>query len=70
MRELVVLGNVNVDLILGPLGAWPSEGTERGVWRVGGNAGNAAVALAALGVLGLPDQHGRRGPDRRVASGS
>ena len=51
--DLVILGNINVDLILGPLDRWPQEGTERVVdqltWRVGGNAGNAVVACAALG---------------------
>lgn len=50
---LLILGNVNVDLILGPLAVWPAEGTEVLVpqlqWRVGGNAGNAALACAALG---------------------
>ncbi|MFB9991441.1 carbohydrate kinase family protein [Deinococcus oregonensis] len=52
MSALVVLGNVNVDLILGVLRAWPEPGTEtvlsQAAWRVGGNAGNAAVALGAL----------------------
>lgn len=51
--DLLILGNINVDLILGPLSDWPQEGTERLVegleWRVGGNAGNAALACAALG---------------------
>lgn len=51
--DLVILGNINVDLILGPLDHWPQEGTERLVdqltWRVGGNAGNAVLACAALG---------------------
>ncbi|KQR23016.1 carbohydrate kinase family protein [Deinococcus sp. Leaf326] len=50
---LVILGNVNVDLVLGPLVTWPAEGTEVLVphleWRVGGNAGNTALACAALG---------------------
>ncbi len=52
-RDLVILGNVNVDLILGPLDGWPERGTEALVhemgWRVGGNAGNAAAACKALG---------------------
>lgn len=51
--DLVILGNFNVDLVLGPLDSWPARGTEALVgelqWRVGGNAGNAAVACAALG---------------------
>lgn len=52
-RDLVILGNINVDLILGPLDGWPGRGTEVLVeglqWRVGGNAGNAAAACTALG---------------------
>jgi sugar/nucleoside kinase (ribokinase family) len=49
-----IIGNVNVDLILGPLAPWPVPGTEHmlphGEMRVGGAAGNAALALGALGV--------------------
>lgn len=55
--DLLILGNVNVDLILGPLAQWPAEGTETLVpdmaWRVGGNAGNAALACAGLGTNAL-----------------
>ena len=54
MRPLAVIGNVNVDLILGPAEPWPKPGTEIIVdhdeLRVGGSAGNAALALEALGV--------------------
>lgn len=54
MRPLAVIGNVNVDLILGPAEPWPNPGTEIIVdhdeLRVGGSAGNAALALEALGV--------------------
>jgi sugar/nucleoside kinase (ribokinase family) len=50
---LYVAGNVNVDLILGPLAQWPRIGTEtilpHSELRVGGQAGNAGLALAALG---------------------
>jgi len=50
---LYVAGNVNVDLILGPLAQWPRIGTETVLphyeLRVGGQAGNSALALAALG---------------------
>jgi sugar/nucleoside kinase (ribokinase family) len=49
-----VAGNVNVDLILGPLAQWPRTGTETVLpnyeLRVGGQAGNTGLALAALGV--------------------
>ncbi|OBZ92278.1 carbohydrate kinase [Pararhizobium polonicum] len=54
MRPLAVIGNVNVDLILGPAEPWPKAGTEIIVdhdeLRVGGSAGNAALAWGALGV--------------------
>jgi sugar/nucleoside kinase (ribokinase family) len=54
MRPLAVIGNVNVDLILGPAAPWPKAGTEIIVdhdeLRVGGSAGNSALAWAALGV--------------------
>ena len=54
MRPLAVIGNVNVDLILGPAEPWPKPGTEIIVdhdeLRVGGSAGNAALAWEGLGV--------------------
>lgn len=54
MRPLAVIGNVNVDLILGPAAPWPKAGTEIIVdhdeLRVGGAAGNSALAWQALGV--------------------
>ncbi|HTO31581.1 MAG TPA: PfkB family carbohydrate kinase [Pararhizobium sp.] len=54
MRTLAVIGNVNIDLILGPAEPWPKAGTEIIVdhdeLRVGGAAGNSALAWAALGV--------------------
>lgn len=54
MRPLAVVGNVNVDLILGPAAPWPKAGTEIIVdhdeLRVGGAAGNAALAWEGLGV--------------------
>jgi sugar/nucleoside kinase (ribokinase family) len=54
MRPLAVIGNVNVDLILGPAVPWPKAGTESIVdhdeLRVGGQAGNSALAWQALGV--------------------
>lgn len=53
MRPLAVVGNVNVDLILGPAAPWPKAGTEIIVdhdeLRVGGAAGNAALAWAGIG---------------------
>lgn len=53
-RPLAIIGNVNVDLILGPAEPWPTPGTEIMVdhdeLRVGGSAGNAALALLGLGV--------------------
>ena len=54
MRPLGLIGNVNVDLILGPVAPWPQPGTEVMVahddLRVGGSAGNTALAWAAMGL--------------------
>ena len=54
MRPLATLGNVNVDLIMGPTTPWPTPGTEVLVahdeLRPGGAAGNTALAWAGLGV--------------------
>ncbi len=48
-----VLGNVNVDVLLGELVPWPKPGTETVLphyqLRVGGALGNTALALHALG---------------------
>jgi sugar/nucleoside kinase (ribokinase family) len=52
VKPLAVIGNVNVDLIMGPAAPWPQPGTESIVehdeLRVGGSAGNAALAWMAL----------------------
>lgn len=49
---LLVLGNVNVDLVLGPVAGWPAIGTEieveRAETRAGGSAGNTALALDGM----------------------
>ncbi|TGQ67457.1 carbohydrate kinase family protein [Mesorhizobium sp. M00.F.Ca.ET.186.01.1.1] len=54
MHPLAVIGNVNVDLIVGPVVPWPTAGTETVVdhddLRVGGQAGNTGLAWQALGV--------------------
>lgn len=54
MRPLAVIGNVNVDLIVGPVAPWPKAGTETVVdhddLRVGGQAGNTGLAWQALGI--------------------
>ncbi|MBA8880163.1 PfkB family carbohydrate kinase [Phyllobacterium myrsinacearum] len=54
MRPLAVVGNVNVDLILGPADPWPTPGTEIMVdydeLRVGGSAGNSALTWEGLGI--------------------
>ncbi len=54
MRPIAIIGNVNVDMILGPTAAWPQPGTENIVshdeLRVGGSAGNSALTLMALDV--------------------
>lgn len=53
MRALAVLGNVNVDLIMGPTPPWPRPGTEvvveRDELRAGGGVAYAGLAWAALG---------------------
>lgn len=50
---IFVLGNVNVDLVMGPLAPWPMPGTEivlpQTEMRAGGAAGNTALALKAMG---------------------
>lgn len=52
MKPLAVIGNVNVDLIMGPAAPWPQPGTEiivdHNELRVGGAAGNTALAWMAL----------------------
>lgn len=52
--EILVLGNVNIDLVLGEIDGWPPVGTEvlvdRSEMRAGGSAGNTALALTGLGV--------------------
>lgn len=51
---ILVLGNANVDLVLGEIDGWPDVGTEimveRAETRAGGSAGNSALALAGMGV--------------------
>lgn len=51
--RILVVGNVNVDVLLGEVPTWPTPGSEvlaeRYELRVGGAAGNAALALAAMG---------------------
>lgn len=50
--KVLVIGNVNVDLVMGPQAPWPRPGTEvlvpHSELRVGGAAGNVALALEAL----------------------
>ncbi|MGK3142335.1 carbohydrate kinase family protein [Pantoea sp. C2G6] len=49
---LYVVGNINVDLIMGTLSDWPQRGTEvmlqHSELRPGGSAGNCALALEAM----------------------
>ncbi|PIF15071.1 Sugar or nucleoside kinase, ribokinase family [Candidatus Pantoea floridensis] len=51
---LYVVGNINVDLIMGTLDSWPQRGTEvmlnHSELRPGGSAGNCALALEAMQV--------------------
>ncbi len=52
-EPLHLIGNVNLDVVMGPLASWPRMGTEvflrDNEVRAGGAAGNAALALRALG---------------------
>jgi ribokinase len=52
-ERLVVIGDVGVDLIMGPIGDWPRVGTEilmdKSEVRPGGSAGNAVLAARYLG---------------------
>jgi sugar/nucleoside kinase (ribokinase family) len=52
-KPLAVVGNINVDLIMGPVSPWPDPGTETIVndsaLRHGGAAGNVALAWRAFG---------------------
>jgi sugar/nucleoside kinase (ribokinase family) len=51
-KKITLIGNVNIDLIMGPNYNWPKQGTEivlpHSEWRVGGATGNTALALQAL----------------------
>jgi ribokinase len=51
---LTVIGDVGVDVVLGPIDRWPAIGTEslmdHSELRPGGSAGNAALAASYLGV--------------------
>ena len=50
---LTIIGDVGVDVVLGPMREWPKIGTEtlldRSELRAGGSAGNAALAIHYLG---------------------
>jgi ribokinase len=52
-QRLTIIGDIGVDLVLGPISGWPQVGTEtlmeRSELRAGGSAGNAALAVSYLG---------------------
>ena len=52
-QRLIIIGDVGVDLVLGPISEWPRLGTEtlveRSELRAGGSAANAALAVSYLG---------------------
>src|SRR5215472_11606382 len=56
-QRLVIVGDIGVDLIMGPISEWPQIGTEAVMdsseLRAGGSAGNAAFAAAHLGEAAL-----------------
>jgi len=49
-HRLIIVGDVGVDLVLGPISGWPRIGTEtlveRSELRAGGSAANAALAVS------------------------
>ncbi len=53
--RILLIGNANVDVLMGDVAPWPRTGTEvvvdRYELRVGGAAGNTGLALKALGVV-------------------
>lgn len=48
-EQLLVIGNIQADLLMGNMASWPEMGTEtilpHSDWRPGGSAGNTALAL-------------------------
>lgn len=52
-QRLTIIGDIGVDLVLGPLSDWPRVGTEtimeRSELRAGGSGANAALAVSYLG---------------------
>jgi sugar/nucleoside kinase (ribokinase family) len=52
-HRLIIIGDVGVDVVLGPISEWPRIGTEtlvqRSELRAGGSAANAALAVSYLG---------------------
>ncbi len=52
-RPICVIGNANLDIVLGHLDAWPDRGTEaffpHSDLRIGGSAANTALVLQRLG---------------------
>ena len=52
-HRLLIIGDVGVDLVMGPISGWPRVGTEtiveRSDLRAGGSAANAALAVSYLG---------------------
>ena len=53
LPPLVIIGDVGVDLVMGPVDGWPRLGTESVIdqseVRAGGSAGNTALAMSYLG---------------------
>ena len=56
-QPLTIIGDVGLDLLMGPISQWPRVGTEtlmeRSELRAGGSAGNAALAVSYLGGASL-----------------
>jgi ribokinase len=52
LQRLVIIGDIGIDLVMGPISGWPRVGTEsiveRSDLRAGGSAANAALAVRFL----------------------
>ena len=50
-QRLTIIGDIGIDLVMGPVSGWPRLGTEtmmeRSELRPGGSAANAALAVAS-----------------------
>lgn len=72
-RPICVIGNANIDLVVGSIADWPAWGTEvfleHSDFRIGGSAANSAIALQRLGhPIGLVSACGRDALGEMIAN--